>query len=121
MISICHPEEPAFGSEGSGCAARTFARFSCEGEIARTARIRKGGESEKFGQFWAIRAVCRSVGSDSHRLHDFSSSLPSKLTALTTFYHFVPHLTVKSFIVKKELEGRSPTSALIRENTKACG
>ncbi len=27
----------------------------------------------------------------------------------------------KSFIVKKKLDGRGPTMAVIRENTKACG
>ena len=43
------------------------------------------------------------------------------LTALTTFYHFCPHLTRKSFIVKQKLQGCSPTWALISESTRTCG
>src|SRR5271169_1929591 len=43
------------------------------------------------------------------------------LTVSTTSYHFVPHLSCKSFIVKKKLNGGSPTPAPIQENTKACG
>ena len=42
-------------------------------------------------------------------------------TELTTFYHFVPHLNRKSFIVKKKLESGSAGSAPIWESTKACG
>jgi hypothetical protein len=42
-------------------------------------------------------------------------------TDLATFYHFVPHLNRKSFIVKQELDGGSPTPALIPENTMPCG
>ena len=42
-------------------------------------------------------------------------------TELTTFYHFVPHLNRKSFIVKKKLEGAGSTSAPFRESTKPCG
>jgi hypothetical protein len=44
-----------------------------------------------------------------------------KATDLTTFYHFVPHLSRKSFIVKQKLAGVRPTWALPEENAKACG
>jgi hypothetical protein len=40
---------------------------------------------------------------------------------LTTSYHFVPHLSCKSFIVKQKLDGAHPTLASIQESTKACG
>ena len=42
-------------------------------------------------------------------------------TDLTTFDHFVPHLSRKSFIVKQKLAGLGPTGALTIENAKACG
>jgi hypothetical protein len=42
-------------------------------------------------------------------------------TELTTFYHFVPHLSRKSFIVKQKLAGVRPTRTLADENAKACG
>ena len=91
---MCHPEEPAFGSEGSGRAARTYARCLREREIARTARIREGGKNgAKLGHCRAIRAVCRVAGSDFHRLLDFSSWLPQALTMpplSTTLYHILP-------------------------------
>jgi hypothetical protein len=65
----------------------------------------KGGQSSaKFGQNRAIRAVCRAFGSVFHRLLFNSSSIPRPLTTLTTLYHFVPHLSAKSFIVKQKLE-----------------
>src|ERR1700722_769158 len=43
------------------------------------------------------------------------------LPAVTTFNHFLPHLSCKSFIVKQKLISDSPTLALNLENTKACG
>lgn len=51
----------------------------------------------------------------------FQLLTPTDSTAHATFYHFVPHLISKSFIVKQELDGSNPTPALILENTKACG
>jgi hypothetical protein len=39
----------------------------------------------------------------------FSAPRSHRTTKLTTFYHFVPHLSCKSFIVKKKLAGVRPT------------
>jgi len=39
----------------------------------------------------------------------------------TTFYHFLPHLSCKSFIVKQKLATVCPTRALTKENAKPCG
>jgi hypothetical protein len=50
-----------------------------------------------------------------------SASVPTALTVLTTLYHFVPHLTRKSLIVKPKLEGTVPTGGLIQQSTRACG
>ena len=126
MFAFCHPEDAAFASEGSGRAARTFARSLSKCKTARLARnlknSYKGGKNgTKLGQTRAIRAVCRAFGSVFHRLLVFSSKLRTALTVLTTSYHFVPHLSRKSFIVKQKLDGPCPTPALILENTEACG
>jgi len=51
----------------------------------------------------------------------FQLLAPTGLPKLATFFHFVPHLSCKSFIVKKKLEGASPTSTLTRETAKHCG
>ena len=51
----------------------------------------------------------------------FSAPRFHRATKLTTFYHFVPHLSCKSFIVKQKLAGASPTSVLILETTNRCG
>src|SRR5581483_456717 len=51
-----------------------------------------GKNGAKFGQTRAIRAVCRTAGSDFHRLLDFSSWLPRTLPLpplSTTFYHIL--------------------------------
>jgi hypothetical protein len=74
-MSVCHPEEPAFGSEGTERVARTFAHLLREYEDARLTRIHsKGGKSSaKFGQSRAIRAVYRAAGSVFHRLLVISS------------------------------------------------
>ena len=82
--------------------------------------VGQGGESEEFSQNGAIRAICPAIGSEFHRLHYFSSSLHTA-TELTTFYHIYPHLSRKSFIVKRKLAGLRPTPALPIENAKACG
>jgi hypothetical protein len=83
---------------------------------------RQGGENDaKLGQTRAVQAVFATFGSDFHRLLVFSSVFPTNLTFAATFYHFVPHLSPKSFIVKQKLDGRAPTPAVISENTKACG
>ncbi len=50
-----------------------------------------------------------------------SASRSHALPVLTTLYHFVPHLTRKSLIVKRKLEGRVPTVGLIRQSTSSCG
>src|SRR5260370_39908828 len=50
-----------------------------------------------------------------------SASRSHVLPVLTTLYHFVPHLTRKSLIVKNKLEGRVPTLGVIRQNARTCG
>src|SRR5579863_3470005 len=82
----------------------------------------QGGENgAKLVQSQAIRAVCPAFGSVFHRLLVYSSQFPAALTALTTLFHFLPHLSCKSFIVKQKLDGGCPTPAPIPENTEACG
>src|SRR5271166_235709 len=68
----------------------------------------------------SIRAVCRALGSDFHRLLEVQLKSSTGLTASSTFYHFVPHLSVKSFNVKQKLEGTHPTPALVGETTMPC-
>lgn len=51
----------------------------------------------------------------------FSAPNCQETSELTTFYHFHPHLSRKSFIVKRKLEGRRPTPALSEESTISCG
>ena len=51
----------------------------------------------------------------------FSAPRSHQATELTTFYHFVPHLSCKSFFVKKKLAGECPTYAPKFEIAKACG
>jgi len=41
----------------------------------------------------------------------FSAPRSHQATELATFYHFVPHLSRKSFIVKQKLAGAHPTCA----------
>jgi hypothetical protein len=82
----------------------------------------KGGKSgTKGGQSRAIRAVYTAFGSVSHRLLLNQLLTPTNLTDLTTFNHFLPHLSRKSLIVKQKLEGRIPTPAPISENTESSG
>src|ERR1017187_5820055 len=126
FVFACHPEAPSFGAEGSGRAARTFARFLRKCETARLARnlydCNQGGKSgAKFGQTRVVRAVCRASGSVSHPAPLYQLSVPTTSTVSTTPYHFVPHLTRKSLIVKHKLRGRVPTPEVIRQNTSACG
>jgi hypothetical protein len=42
-------------------------------------------------------------------------------TDSTTSYHFVPHLSRKSFIVKQKLLGTIPTVGSFRKTTSRCG
>jgi hypothetical protein len=51
----------------------------------------------------------------------FSATRSHNLTLLTTLYHFVPHLTRKSLIVKRKLEGTVFAVALSRLTTTPCG
>ena len=51
----------------------------------------------------------------------FSAPRSHQATELTTFNHFVPHLSRKSFIVKQKLVGARPTSTPLRETAKPCG
>src|ERR1700720_4398832 len=51
----------------------------------------------------------------------FQLQRPTALTASTTSYHFVPHLSAKSFIVKQKLDGTQPPWTPIWETTKAFG
>lgn len=43
------------------------------------------------------------------------------LTDLTTSYHFVPHLSRKSFIVKQKLLGTMTTVGAFSKTTSPCG
>src|ERR1700719_4092254 len=47
--------------------------------------------------------------------------VPPTSTVLTPVFHFLPHLTRKSLIVKRKLEGRVPTVGPIRQTTTSCG
>jgi hypothetical protein len=127
MISICHSEDALFASEESAVCHPEGALFAGD-QFARLAHIRmnydsfKGGKSgAKCGQSRAIRAVYPTFGSVSHRLLVNQLLFPTNLTDLTTFNHFLPHLSRKLLIVKQKLEGRSPTRRSILENTESCG
>jgi hypothetical protein len=51
----------------------------------------------------------------------FSASRPTTLTFLTTLFHFLPHLSCKSLIVKNKLEGIDVTKVPIWQSTRPCG
>src|ERR1700691_4712870 len=101
MFLVCHPEDAAFASEGSGRAARAFAHSLRKCEIARSARILKchcdcnegGKSSTKYGQTRVVRAVCRAFGSVFHRLLFISFPFPRPQLSwplCTTSYHILP-------------------------------
>jgi hypothetical protein len=69
----------------------------------------------KVGRFGLFVVLLGRISTGS------SISAPNSHRLYATFYHFVPHLIFKSFIVKQELAGVDPTLELIPENTKACG
>jgi hypothetical protein len=80
MIFMRHPEATCFSSPKDLGAPRESSAFFADEKNARLARFpinhrqQEGGESgAKLGQRRAIRAVCRTVGSDFHRLLEFSS------------------------------------------------
>ena len=50
----------------------------------------------------------------------FSAPRCHKAIEATTFYHFVPHLRRKSFIVKQKLAGYNPVWAPPSQTTTAC-
>src|SRR6266849_2646964 len=116
-----------FVAEGSECAAR-IDRVLC-GRINRAF----GAHPYRLPQQPGRRAAPRKIGSTSGGSGCLSCfwvgfppapryqlPTPTALTALTTFYHFCPHLTRKSFIVKQKLQGCSPTWALIQQTTRPC-
>src|ERR1700722_1097542 len=72
-----------------------------------------GQNAANVGHCRAIRVIRRAFGSVFHRLLVFQLPFPTTFTACTTSYHFVPHLSCKSFIVKKKLDGALPTWAVI--------
>ena len=71
----------------------------------------------RFGLFGLFVVLLGRISTGS----SFSALASHCPTVLTTSYHFVPHLSCKSFIVKQKLDAGSPTPVLIRESTKACG
>jgi hypothetical protein len=73
--------------------------------------------SVKTGRFGLFVVLLGRIPTGS----TFSAPRSHKATELTTFYHFVPHLSRKSFIVKQKLDGLHPTGARILEITKASG
>jgi len=68
-------------------------------------------------RFWLFTVILGRIPTGS----TFSAPRSHQATELTTFYHFVPHLSCKSFIVKKKLAGECPTYAPKFEIAKACG
>jgi hypothetical protein len=123
MFFLCHPEATCLSSPKDLGAPRESTAFFAVEQTARLAHIlyQGGQNSAKQGRTRAIRAVYRAFGSVFHRLLVFSSKIPRTLLVpplSTTLYH---DLTRKSFIVKQKLDGRTPTPALIPENTEACG
>jgi hypothetical protein len=50
-----------------------------------------------------------------------SASVATNRTVLTTLYHFVPHLTCKSFIVNRKLKGQHPALVGSIQTTSRCG
>jgi hypothetical protein len=68
-------------------------------------------------RFWLFTVLLGRIPTGS----TFSAPRSHQATELTTFYHFVPHLSRKSFIVKQKLAGTHPTYPRISEITKACG
>jgi len=73
--------------------------------------------SVKCGRFGLLIVLLGRIPTGS----TFSAPRSHQATELTTFYHFVPHLSRKSFIVKKKLAGERPTYAPKFEIAKACG
>src|SRR5271165_4306858 len=92
--------------------------FGCQ--IPKCQSEKGGNNGAKSVPSRSIRAVCRALGSDFHRLLEVQLKSSTGATASSTFYHFVPHLSVKSFNVKQKLVGTRPTPALIGETTMPC-
>ncbi len=74
-------------------------------------------DSVKSGRFGLVIVLLGRIPTGS----TIQLLVSHRATAFTTFYHFVPHLTRKSFIVKRKLAGRRPTWARALEIAKACG
>src|ERR1700676_3784575 len=117
-----------FVAEGSGCAGRIdrvlcgrtnrpFGAHPCELLLQqpRRSKLCKGRSNSGDSGFLS----CLWVGFPP--APRFQLQRPTALTVSTTSYHFVPHLSAKSFIVKQKLDGPLPTWTLFRETTKACG
>src|ERR1700684_508205 len=103
FVAPCHPEATLFVAEGS---------LPPQLRRSKTRKTRSNsGDSGCLSCLW--------VGFPP--APRFQLQRPTALTLSTTSYHFVPHLSVKSFIVKQKLDGLPPTWTLFRETTKACG
>jgi len=68
----------------------------------------------RFGLF-AVLLGRFSTGSS------FALPAPTTFTLSTTLYHFVPHLTRKSLIVKRKLEGTAFAVPSLQLSTSSCG
>jgi hypothetical protein len=71
----------------------------------------------KVGRFGLFAVLLGRISTGS----SFSASRSTISIYLTTPYHFVPHLTRKSLIVKRKLKGRTIPFWLLGQNTSTCG
>ena len=71
----------------------------------------------KVGRFGLFAVLLGRISTGSA----FSASRPTISIYLTTLYHFLPHLSCKSLIVKSKLEGVDVTKVRIWQNTTPCG
>ena len=71
----------------------------------------------KLGWFRLFSLLLGRISTGS----SFSASRPTISICLTTLYHFLPHLSCKSLIVKSKHEGADVTKVPIWQSTRPCG
>ena len=67
-----------------------------------------------FGLFLGVSAS-NSTGASQFPV------LPTTSTAMTTFYHFCPHLTLNLFVVNNKVIGSQSETGPNQESTRNCG
>jgi hypothetical protein len=87
--------------------------LSLKGLLTTTAVPKEAKTTQKLfklARFGLLAKLSGRISTGS----SFSASRSHNLTLLTTWFHFVPHLTRKSLIVNRKLEGCTYTLVPVR-------